>query len=297
MKAEVQRYLEHLKDERRLSVNTLMSYERDLAAFAAFAGGLGIADIAGVSKHHLSRYVLQLKEQGKKAATIARHVVSVRSFFQYLTLEGVIVQNPAVYLEAPKQEPKAPGIVSVADAEALLEAPRTASPAGKRDKAMLELLYATGIRVSELVALNVEDIHMQLHALSCSGAGQKERIVPFGRMAADALKVYLEEGRPELLKRQESESALFLNHLGTRMTRQGFWKTLKKHAIEAGITEVITPHTLRQSVAAHLLANGADARFVQELLGHADISTALKYSGAASKARMKDEYSSAHPRA
>ncbi|MDQ0058260.1 site-specific tyrosine recombinase XerD [Paenibacillus harenae] len=296
MKAHLNTYLEQMKDDRRLSANTLSSYERDLRAFAAYAEELGIHELAELQKHHFARYILHLKGQGRKAATITRHVGSLKAFFHYLTKEGVIIQNPSIYLEAPKQDKKTPNVLSVTTTSALLDTPQTTSPAGKRDKAMLELLYATGIRVSELVALNVEHLHMQLQAARCMDAGGKERIVPFGRMAADALNSYLEDGRRALARNNVSEPALFLNHLGTRMTRQGFWKTIKKYAKEAGITDDITPHTLRHSVAAHLLDNGADVRSVQELLGHADLSTTLKYVQQ-SKTRMKDVYTSAHPRA
>jgi integrase/recombinase XerD len=199
-------------------------------------------------------------------------------------------------MEAPKQEKKPPSILSVAVTNTLLETPNSSSASGKRDKAMLELIYATGIRVSELVSLNVEHVNMQLEFIQCIGTGQKERLVPFGKLASDAILDYLQSGRDELLTERSSESALFLNHLGTRLTRQGFWKTIKKYAKEAGIEEEITPHTLRHSVAAHLLDNGADIRSVQELLGHADISSTLKYTQV-SKMRMKEVYSRAHPRA
>ncbi|MNZ51315.1 Tyrosine recombinase XerD [compost metagenome] len=161
---------------------------------------------------------------------------------------------------------------------------------------MLELLYATGIRVTELVSLNVEHVNLQLGYVQCTGSAMKERIVPFGRLAGAALVEYLQSGREELLTSRDSETALFLNHLGTRMTRQGFWKTIKKYAREAGITESITPHTLRHSVASHMLDNGADIRTVQELLGHADLSSTLKYSQLP-KARIREAYSSSHPRA
>lgn len=296
MKAHLNRYIQYLCVERGLSPNTLSSYERDLNQFIYYVEVQGLAELSAVQKHHISRYMLHLKEQGRKAATLSRHIVSVRAFFHYLVTEGIIVNNPSIYLEAPKQEKKQPSILSVATTSTLLETPNSASPTGKRDKAMLELIYATGIRVSELVSLNIEHINLQLGFIQCIGSGLRERIIPFGRLAADALSDYLQSGRSELLTLRESESALFLNHLGTRLTRQGFWKTIKKYAKEAGIEEEITPHTLRHSVAAHLLDNGANIRAVQELLGHADVSTTLKYVQIP-KTRMKEAYNRTHPRA
>lgn len=296
MKAHLNRYIHYLRTERRLSENTLTSYERDLNQFIQYVHAQGVDDISTVQRHLISRYMLHLKEQGRKAATLSRHIVSVRAFFHYLTAQGLITSNPSIYMEAPKQEKKPPSILSVAVTSTLLETPNSASTAGKRDKAMLELIYATGIRVSELVALNIEHVNLQLEFIQCIGSGLKERIVPFGRLAAEALTDYLDSGRSALVTDRESDSALFLNHLGTRLTRQGFWKTIKKHAKEAGIHEEITPYTLRHSVAAHLLDNGADIRAVQELLGHADISTTLKYTQV-SKSRIKDTYNRAHPRA
>lgn len=296
MKDHLNRFIQYLRMERGLSANTLSSYERDVNQFIYYVEAHGLTGLDAVQRHHISRYMLHLKEQGRKAATLSRHIVSVRAFFLYLVTEGLIMNNPSIYMEAPKQEKKPPSILSVAVTSTLLETPSSASAAGKRDKAMLELIYATGIRVSELVSLNMEHINMQMGFIQCIGTGLRERIVPYGRLAADALTDYLQTGRNELLTLRESESALFLNHLGTRLTRQGFWKTIKKYAKEAGIEEEITPHTLRHSVAAHLLDNGADIRAVQELLGHADISTTLKYTQIP-KTRMKEVYNRAHPRA
>jgi len=296
MKAHLNRYLHYLRVDRRLSPNTLASYERDLVLFISYVEELGLSQLEAVQRHHISRYLLFLKEQGRKAATLSRHIVSIRAFFHYLVIEDVIIHNPSVYMESPKQEKKLPSILSEAVTNSLLEAPNRITASGKRDKAMLELIYATGIRVTELVSLNTEHINMQLNYIQCIGTGLKERIVPFGRMAAEALKDYMEVGRDEHLTHRDPDSALFLNHLGTRMTRQGFWKMIKKYAKEAGIQEDITPHMLRHSVAAHLLDNGADIRSVQEMLGHADISTTLKYTQV-SKTRMKDVYTNSHPRA
>lgn len=296
MKAQLNLYMSHLQLERKLSPNSLASYERDLNRFIRYVQDEGIGEWTNVHRHHLSKYMLMLKEQGRKAATISRHIVSVRAFFHYLALRGIIASDPSIHMESPKQEKKPPLVLTVATTSALLETPNTAIATGKRDKAMLELLYATGIRVTELVSLNVEHVHLNLGYIQCISYGLKERIVPFGSHAKDAIQDYLAFGRECLLTGREPDSALFLNHLGTRMTRQGFWKMLKKYSKEAGIDAEITPHTLRHSVAAHLLENGADIRSVQELLGHADIATTLKYTQL-SKTRLKDAYAGAHPRA
>ncbi|MCA0754484.1 tyrosine recombinase XerD [Paenibacillus sp. N4] len=296
MKEHLENCLHYLREEKRLSANTLLSYQRDLDRFLAFTQELHLGHPSEITRHHLARYMLCLKEEGKKAATVARHVVSIRAFFHYLALTAVLVHNPSAFMEAPKPEKSSPSIVSVPVTNLLLDAPSTGKPNGKRDKAMLELLYATGIRVSELVSLDVGHVHMQLGYIQCIGSGQKERLVPFGRLAKDALESYLLEGRPELSAGKEPDAALFLNHLGTRMTRQGFWKMIKKYAKEAGIDEAVTPHTLRHSVAVHMLEGGADPRTVQELLGHAELATTLKYVQLP-KARIRDAYSSSHPRA
>ncbi|MEK3881520.1 site-specific tyrosine recombinase XerD [Paenibacillus sp. PL2-23] len=296
MKAQLEQYMSYLQLERRLSPNSLSSYERDLQQFYSYMAAQDVTEWTEVQRGHLARYMLLLKEQGRKAATISRHIVSVRAFFHHLSVRGVILSDPSIHMEAPKQERKAPTVLTVDDTNMLLDCPKTSSCAGKRDKAMLELLYATGIRVTELVSLNVEHLHLHVGYIECVGAGQKERIVPFGSHAKAALTVYMEEGRSGLLTGREPASALFLNHLGTRMTRQGFWKMLKKYAREAGVMEAITPHTLRHSVASHMLDNGADVRAVQELLGHSDVATTMKYTQSA-RGRLKDAYVSAHPRA
>ncbi|MDF2834552.1 MAG: tyrosine recombinase XerD [Paenibacillus sp.] len=293
----MEQYIRYLRNERGLSDNSVSSYERDLNSCYSYCEENGIEHWEAVHRQHLATYMLRMKEKGLKAATISRRIVSVRAFFHHLLLSGVIARDPSIYLEAPKQEKRAPKVLSIDATSALLETPRTDSAAGKRDKAMLELLYATGVRVSEIVALNVEHLHLAFGYIACTGSGMKERIVPFGSHAGAALERYLAEGgRDALLTGREPDSALFLNHLGTRMTRQGFWKLIKKYAKEAHIQEEITPHTLRHSVAAHLLDGGADARTVQELLGHADIATTLKYTQS-SKLRLKDVYQGAHPRA
>lgn len=297
LKAQLEQYIRYLRHERGLSDNSVSSYQRDLVSCCSYCEENGIGEWEAVSRQHLAAYMHRLREKGLKAATISRRIVSLRAFFHHLLLSGIIIRDPSIYLESPKQEKRSPKILTVDTTSALLESPRTDSAAGKRDKAMLELLYATGIRVSEIVALNVEHLHLDLGYIQCTGSGMRERIIPFGTHAGAALELYLSQGgRETLLTGRESDSALFLNHLGTRMTRQGFWKLIKKYAKEAKIQDEITPHTLRHSVASHLLEGGADARTVQELLGHADIATTLKYTQS-TKLRLKDVYQGAHPRA
>ncbi len=294
MNEHLQRYIEHLREDRRLSENTLSSYRRDLSRFIAYLEERQL-QLADATRHHIATYVLELKNEGKKAATTTRHIVSLRSFYYYLSERSVLAHNPAMFIESPKPEKREPSVMSEEAAERLLEEPCADTSAGKRDKAMLELLYATGIRVTELIMLNMEDVHTELGYIACRGNGLRERLVPFGRQAKSALEQYLGEGRTGLLTDREADNALFLNHLGTRMTRQGFWKTLKKYGERAGLGE-ITPHTLRHSVAAHMLGNGADPRAVQELMGHAELATTLKYTKLP-KARLRDAYSLSHPRA
>jgi integrase/recombinase XerD len=297
LKAQLEHYIRYLQDERGLSKNSVASYERDLHSCYLYCEENGIGAWESVQRQHLASYMHRLKEKGLKAATISRRVVAVRAFFHHLLLNGKILRDPSLYLESPKLEKRAPQVLSVDVTTALLNSPKTDNASGKRDKAMLELLYATGIRVSEMVALNIEHVHLQLGYIQCTGSGLKERVIPYGSHADAAIRSYLAEGgRDALLTGRDDGTALFLNHLGTRMTRQGFWKMVKKYGKEAQIEEQITPHTLRHSVASHLLEGGADVRTVQELLGHADIATTLKYSQSA-KNRLKDVYQGAHPRA
>jgi len=296
MKSLLLPFIQYLSSERRLSRNTLESYKRDLTAFLDYVSLQGVNAVQDVHKHHLSLYLHQLKQQGRAVATVSRHTVSIRALFHYLLKERVISSDPAADLETPKQEKKLPLVLTVEQVERLLEAPDTSTAAGIRDKAMLEVLYATGIRVSELISLKLEHLNLSLGFVRCIGSSGKERIIPLGRIACDALTGYLGSMREKLLKQDKDEQALFLNQLGTRMSRQGFWKMMKKYAVEAGIDYEITPHTLRHSFAAHLLENGADLRSVQEMLGHADISTTQIYVQV-TKSRIKDVYNQAHPRA
>ncbi|PZD93464.1 site-specific tyrosine recombinase XerD [Paenibacillus sambharensis] len=296
MKEQLQPFVRYLSEERGLSRSTIESYERDLSMFFEYAAEDGLILPDHVRKHHIAKYLLHLKQSGRAVATLSRTVSSIRAFFKFLVLTQVLTSDPAVHMETPKQEKRLPSVISIADIGRLLDAPGPETAGGVRDKAMLELLYATGIRVSELIALDISDVNLDMGFVRCMGASGKERIIPLGKVASSSMNEYIAAARSRFAKPGREESALFLNHLGTRMTRQGFWKIIKKYARESGIEQEITPHTLRHSFAAHLVENGADLRVVQEMLGHADISTTQIYSQV-TRSRMKDVYDQTHPRA
>ncbi|WNB93652.1 site-specific tyrosine recombinase XerD [Bacillus sp. NEB1478] len=296
MNDHVQDFLQYIIVERALSKNTIDSYKRDLIQYVRFLEKVeSIESIHKVDRNNIMGYLLFLKENGKASTTLARNIASIRAFHQFLFREKFTSQDPTLHIETPKTERKLPKVLSTDEVEALLETPSTNEPLSKRDKAMLELLYATGIRVSELVQLDLSDVHLSMGFIRCMGKGNKERIIPLGKMAQKAIESYLNAGRSILLKRKKTE-ALFLNHHGNRLSRQGFWKILKQLAVRAKIDKELTPHTLRHSFATHLLENGADLRAVQEMLGHADISTTQIYTHV-TKTRLKDVYSAFHPRA
>lgn len=290
----VESFIRHLGEEKGLSQSTLESYERDLRQFFEFASRQGIQSVDEIKKLHVSMHMNEMKQSGFAASTVMRKLVSLRSFFHYMVKESLMEQDPTLYLESPKPKKKVPQILSVEQVERLLAAPDLSTSPGIRDKAMLELLYATGMKVSELTSLNVEDVYPDMKFLRCTSSSGKERVLPISSISAEAVSTYIHRIRPQLVK-DEREKGLFLNNLGTRLTRQGFWKILKKYAAEARIDGDITPHTLRHSFAAHLLEDGADIRSVQEMLGHSDMSAAPIYSLLTKKA-MKDVYQSHHPR-
>lgn len=296
MDHELRLFIRYLCIDKGLSANTLQSYERDITQYFRFLQEEKMESLQESGQRHLLAYISRLKLQGKASSTVTRSIVSLRAFYQFLYKEKIMPSDPSVHIDLPKQEKRQPVVLTVAEVERLLAAPDLESAAGKRDKAMLELLYASGMRVSELTQLDMDSINMDLGFIRCIGKASKERIIPLGQIAAQAAAVYLNEVRQQLLKPGSEEAALFVNHLGSRMTRQGFWKIVKRYASETGIDKPITPHTLRHSFAAHLIENGADLRAVQEMLGHSDISTTQMYSQF-SKSKLKDEYSKAHPRA
>ncbi|WMT30700.1 site-specific tyrosine recombinase XerD [Bacillus aerius] len=296
MKDQLSDFIHFMTVERGLSENTIVSYKRDLQNYLSFLmTHEQLTDVKDVTRLHIIHYLKQLKDEGKSSKTSVRHLSSIRSFHQFLLREKVTTDDPSWNIESQKTERKLPKVLSLDEVEKLLDTPKQQTPFDYRDKAMLELLYATGIRVSEMLDLTFADVHLTMGFIRCFGKGRKERIVPIGEAAASAIEVYIDKGRNKLLKKQSAD-ALFLNHHGKKMSRQGFWKNLKKRAIEAGIQKELTPHTLRHSFATHLLENGADLRAVQEMLGHADISTTQIYTHV-TKTRLKDVYHKFHPRA
>ncbi|MBO9609252.1 MAG: site-specific tyrosine recombinase XerD [Paenibacillaceae bacterium] len=296
MKQFLQTFIHFLSVERGLAMNTLHSYERDLTQYINFLEKNGVATLQESSKTNIASYLQQLKKLGRSGSTVSRCMVSIRSFYQFMLRERFMDSDPSQNMETPKLDKRLPKVLSVPEVEALLEAPSTSTPQGMRDKAMLELLYATGIRVTELMTLDLGNVNLGMGFVRCIGKGSKERIIPVGRTAAGWLDTYIRGDRTKLLKPGKAEDALFINHLGTRLTRQGFWKIIKKYAKESHIRKEITPHTLRHSFATHLLENGADLRAVQEMLGHADIATTQIYTHV-TKSRLKDVFNRTHPRA
>lgn len=296
MKSHLQPFMQYLSEDKGLSPSTLESYGRDISQFLDFAEERGLSSPEEIRRSHIMLYLAAQRGAGRAAATVNRNTVSLRAFFHYLLKERLTLQDPTLDMDKIKPSSKPPIVLSVGEIERLLGTPDGSTLQGMRDKAMLELLYATGIRVSELISLNVDDVHTEMKYVRCTGASGKERIVPIGAIAAECVAVYVAGMRNKLLRGNSEEPALFLNSLGGRLTRQGFWKIIKKYAREAGIEQDITPHTLRHSFAAHLLEGGADLRSVQQMLGHADISTTQIYSGIARK-NMKEVYESHHPRA
>lgn len=291
----IDEFITYLSVERGLAVNTLESYGRDLRQYSQYVGTDDEGALQGVNRATIMDYLVFLQKQGKATATIARRLAALKAFYQFLVREKRVEKDPTANLESPKLEKRLPQVLSVREVERLLGAPRGNEPGGLRDRAMLELLYATGIRVSELVNLNVVDANLEQAFLRCLGKGAKERMVPLGSLAVRGVVDYLQHGRSRLV-RDDSETALFVNHHGRRLTRQGFWKIVKRYAEDAKIEREITPHTLRHSFATHLLENGADLRSVQEMLGHADISTTQIYTHV-TRGRLKEVYARTHPRA
>ncbi len=296
VKGNLQSFIQYLSSERKLAHSTLESYERDISKFLEYLQSRHIVEIQDSRKLDIREYFAELQKLGRATATLSRFMVSIRAYYQYLLRERLIEIDPSLQIEIPKLEKKFPRILTVQEVERLLETPRLISPSGTRDKAMLELLYATGMRVTELVSLNIDDLHFDTGYIRCLGKSDKQRMIPVSDIAIRCLSRYLHEMRPQMLKHKRVPDALFLSHLGLRMTRQGFWKILKRYSKEVGILKSITPHTLRHSFAAHLVDNGADLRSVQEMLGHADISTTQMYMHI-SKPLTKEVYHRAHPRA
>jgi integrase/recombinase XerD len=294
MEALVQRFVNFLERDKRLSMNTLQSYRRDIEQYFNYLHEINLQNISNSNKTTVIAYLLYLQKKGRATSTISRNLASIRSFYQYIAKNKLIDHDPTAELESPKVEKKLPQILSPEEVELLLDQPQCVDLKGYRDKAMLELLYATGIRVSELIQLDMQDLNIDLAYIKCN-KGTRERMIPIGSMAISALKEYLNKSRPLLIQNND-EKALFVNINGGRLTRQGFWKIIKQYKNQAQISKDITPHTLRHSFAAHLLENGADLRSIQEMLGHSDISSTQIYAQIA-KNRIKEVYKKTHPRA
>lgn len=293
MEVWLDQFLHHLAAERGLAENTLAAYARDIRDFSAFLHQEQLT-LERVEAGTVVSYLLFLQQQGRAAATLARRLAVLRSFYRFLLQEELVSMDPIGDLPGPRLVRHLPRVLTVEEVSAILEQSAGPQPAGLRDRAMLELDYATGLRVSELLGLNVSDVHLAAGYVRCLGKGQKERVVPFGSVAKHWLEKYLEAGRPQLVKHSR-ERGLFLNRAGGRLSRQGFWKILKKYVRQASITKDISPHSLRHSFATHLLENGADLRLVQELLGHADISTTQIYTHL-TQDKLREVYQKAHPR-
>ena len=294
MNTYVKEFTSFMTDIRHKSLNTVESYKRDVTQYISYLDGTGVTDISSTTKTTVLSYLLYLQKEGRASSTVSRTLASLRSYYLFMMQNGVVKSNPTSNLEAPHVEKKIPKILSGEEVELLLEQPKNCDNKGIRDKAMLELLYATGIRVSELINLDVSDVNVPMSFVRCKG-GKKERIIPMGHQAKDALENYINNVRKYMVK-DENETALFVNCSGARLSRQGFWKLIKYYQHIAGIETDITPHTLRHSFAAHLLENGADLHSIQEMMGHADISSTQVYSRMMNS-KIKDVYAKAHPRA
>lgn len=301
MRHEVNSFLNHLSTEKGFSSNTIEAYRNDLSQLASFIEEQAtMKDFspkwASVDRNLLISYILDLKERGYASATVARKVAAIKSFSDFLVSEGVFRNDPTENLSSPRVGKSLPKPLSVSEIEALLNEPaKSSSTDAKRDRAMIELMYAGGMRVSELVSMNIGDVDLGEGFVRCFGKGSKERIIPIHAKAIQALEIYLEQARPQLIRNDE-EQALFLNRRGERLTRQGFWLILKAYVKSAGITTDVSPHTLRHSFATHMLRGGADLRAVQELLGHANITSTQIYTHLTSE-HVHQAYERAHPRA
>lgn len=290
----LEQYQNYLAQEKHASSNTLASYLRDLHQFEAYLSEYGNADLRKVKQPVVNDYVAWMSGRGKSAATVTRSIASLKSFYAFLQMNGEVKSNPVKGVAAVRVQRKFPEILTNKEVELFLDQPKCTDAKGYRDHAMLELLYATGIRVSELIDLNVDDVSLSAGFIRCESKG-KERIIPLYPAAIKALSDYIKEVRPQLIA-DPDETALFVNMNGERMSRQGFWKIVKHYQELAGISKDITPHTLRHSFAVHLLENGADLHAIQEMLGHADISSTQIYTHVVKK-QLKDIYQKAHPRA
>lgn len=293
MEGNIQAFVCYLGAEKNASYNTQISYERDLKKLTEYLKRQEIENIREVSETSLNSYVLFLEKEGKAASTISRSIASLKGFFEYCQKNGTIEKDPAERLKPPKVEKKFPQILTISEMQKLMDGPDLSTEKGKRDRAMLELLYATGIRVSELISLKMSDVNLSMEYVICHEKA-KDRIIPFGKEAKEALSAYLDGARTLMIGGKDSEY-LFVNCSGNVMSRQGFWKLIKHYAEKAGIEKEITPHTFRHSFAAHLLQNGADVQSVQKMMGHADVSTTQIYLEMQT-GNVREVYRQFHPR-
>lgn len=294
MHAYVDEYASFMTNVRHKAENTIESYTRDVNQYLTYLDESGVEDVSLATKKTILSYLLSLQQQGRATSTVSRTLASLRSFYVFLIQNGGAQSDPTSNLEAPHVEKKPPQVLTAAEVDLLLAQPADSDNKGIRDKAMLELLYATGIRVSELINLNITDINLVMNFIRTSN-GKKERIVPMGHAAVEAITHYISHARAAMVK-SEDEEALFVNCSGVRLSRQGFWKIIKHYQQTAGIETEITPHILRHSFAAHLIENGADLHSVQEMMGHADIASTQVYSKLMNS-HLQDVYAKAHPRA
>ncbi len=294
MKTLVESFLSYQAAVKGLSKNTLESYRRDVLKFIIYVEKNNISEIQGIRYDNILEYLTTLQKEGISMRSVARNLVSLKQFFNFLLLEKILVENPSLGIKTPKLKRSIPNFLSLEDVEKILSAPDTTTCEGIRDRAMLETLYACGIRASELVKLELNSVNFELGYLIVYGKGSKERLVPTGEKARSALKDYLTLSRPKILKTRNSRY-LFVTRRGAEMTRQGFWKILRNYTIRCGINRKISPHTIRHSFATHLLERGADLRTIQIMLGHSDISTTQIYTHIA-KERLKAIHRKHHPR-
>lgn len=288
-------YLEYIKNEKKLRSNTLEAYIRDVLQFKEYLSEHDIEEYKETNKTIIITYLMNLQKNGKATSTISRNLASIRCFFQFLLNNNMINEDPTLNLKSPKSEKKIPSILTTEEVNLLLSQPKSNNFKGARDKAMLELLYAAGLRVSEIISLNINDIDLELGLISVKENDNNQRVIPIGTLALDALTHYIATYRPE--DPGSENEPLFINYSGSRLTRQGFWKIIKHYTKKSNIDKTITPHTLRHSFAVHLIENGADIKTVQEMLGHSDVSTTHIYSFASDDKELREVYKKSHPRA
>ena len=293
MERQLKFFFNFLENDKKLSENTLQSYKRDLKQFRKYLEEYGI-HYNRVKEEDIQNYINEMQENGKKASSISRCIASIRSFYQFILKNKKVKVDPTANIQSPKIEKRTPNVLTAKEVELLLKQPDTVDLKGVRDKAMLEFAYATGMRVTEIISLDIDDVNLEESYVICK-SGKKQRVIPLGSMSLKALREYIEEARGILIK-SEDEKALFINVNGGRLTRQGFWKIIKFYKEQAHITKDITPHILRHSFATHLLQNGADLKAIQTMLGHSDISSTQVYMQFQDEG-LRDIYRKAHPRA